>query len=220
MDFTPRREDLLQDSFSLQRLVAARAKLPLNEISHAIPPEGVQVADFAAHFEGRTTGEERFKNLMIRARAVADLNVVELVLRRRRRPTAQEIRAAFPPQGFSPIDIIHLFNWMNLSDEDQSQIAQLMSKISVMNPSTKTFYLKGPLTAEEIVEAIPAEGITPPELCQKLEARIPDSEHYLDFMGILSDVAAWDVESQMIVLGHANVVSEPTVRERAGSHLS
>lgn len=129
------------------------------------------------------------------------------MLRRRLRPTPQEIRAAIPPEGIRLAEFVELIGWRDTSDETKSQIFRLLAQISVGNLSTMTIHLKGPLTAREIVAAIPVEGITPPELCQKLEARIQDSEEYLEFMMILSDVAVWDVESQRIVISDANNVS-------------
>jgi hypothetical protein len=181
----------------------------LDEMYRAIPPEGVEVVQFAAWFNRRTSGDEKFKTLMLLARTVATLDVENSVLLRQVRPTEKEIRDAIPPEGIEFERLLDLVGYTQLSSDNQDRVARFLDQIATPDLATWRIRLKGRLTLEEILAAIPDDGITPAGLYQKFEARFAsDDQEFYQFYKNLSKVAIWDVQNGNYIRGNLPMKSD------------
>jgi hypothetical protein len=193
----------------------------LDELYQAIPPQGIAIVDFAAKFKGRISEEEEsFKTLLRLVRTVANLDFETMSISRKIRPTKREIRAAIPPEGISFDDFISLFCWLQLPEDSTHHVSRFLDQIATPDLGTSTLHLKGELTAEEVVDAIPPEGITYPQLYLKFEERMATHpEDCGNIVSILSRVAVWDVPNMRLyvrddaIAGDANQM----MVERKGS---
>jgi hypothetical protein len=172
----------------------------LDEIYQAIPPQGIAIVDFAAKFKGRISEEEEsFKTLLRLVRTVANLDFETMSISRKIRPTKREIRAAIPPEGISFEDFISLFVWLQLPEDNMHNVSRFLEQIATPDVKTSTIRLKGELTAEEVVDAIPPDGITYPQLYLKFEERMAaHPEDHGNLISILSRVAVWDVPNMRL----------------------
>lgn len=144
---------------------AAPQPLPtLEEIHRAIPPTGIKISDFTALFEARTPAEESFRTLLLLASVVARFDYNEMIMWPKSRPTREEARAAIKENGIRFEEFMELFGWNNLSEEKRELISYCLDQIALPDMATRTIRLRGSLTAEELLAAIPDEGITKSEL--------------------------------------------------------
>jgi len=170
---------------------AAPQPLPtLEEIHRAIPPTGIRTSDFTALFEARMPAEESFRTLLLLASAVARFDCNEMIMWPKSRPTKEEIRATIKENGIRFEEFMELFGWNDLSEEKRELISYCLDQIALPDMATRTVRLRGNLTAEEMLAAIPDEGITKSELELKIkELRNPTPEEFWKAMKILSEVA-------------------------------
>ena len=170
---------------------AAPQPLPtLEEIHRAIPPTGIKISDFTALFEARMPAEESFRTLLLLASAVARFDCNEMIMWPKSRPTKEEIRAAIKDNGIRFEESMELFGWNGLSEEKRELISYCLDQIAMPDMATRTIRLRGSLTAEEMIAAIPDEGITKSGLELKIkELRNPTPEEFWKAMKILSEVA-------------------------------
>lgn len=170
---------------------AAPQPLPtLQEIHRAIPPTGIKISDFTALFEARMPAEESFRTLLLLASVVARFDCNEMIMWPKSRPTREQVRAAIKENGIRFEEFMELFGWNDLSEEKRELISYCLNQIALPDMATRTIRLRGSLTAEEMLAAIPDEGITKSELELKIrELRNPTPEEFWKAMKILSEVA-------------------------------
>jgi hypothetical protein len=175
-----------------------------DEIYQAIPPQGITIVDFAAQFNGRISMEEEgFRTLIRLVSTVATIDVETMSIWPKFRPTRKEVRDAVPPEGVTFNDFTSRFNWFNLPEDMRQRISKYLELIATPDAETSTIRLLGVITLEEVVAAIPSEGITGIELRDKFLERFKTrAENYPTFMRILGQVAAWDPRDHMRLFLH------------------
>jgi hypothetical protein len=143
-----------------------------DEIYQAIPPQGITIVDFAAQFDGRISMEEESFKILIRLVSTVG--------------------------SISFDDFTRRFNWFNLPEDMRQRISKYLELIATPDAETSTIRLLGVITLEEVVAAIPSEGITGTELRDKFLERFKTrAENYPTFMRILGQVADWDPRDHM-----------------------
>jgi hypothetical protein len=172
----------------------------LDEIYQAIPPQGIKIVDFAARFKGRISEqEESFKTLLRLVRTVATLDFETMSIWPKFRPMKKEIRAAIPPEGITFDDFVSRFNWRQIPEDSMQHIFRFLGQIATQDVETSVIRLKGRLTPEEVIAAMPREGITQHEMYLKFEERIETHpEDHWNLISILSRVAVWDVRNRRL----------------------
>lgn len=180
------------------------APLKLEEISDAIPPHGITIADLAAKFKSRLGGEEAFKSLVSMVQKVANIDMQTTVCRLKDRPTNAEILAAIPAEGI-PLPELETM-WQGKPMSTVERIARLLSRIVTcrLGDDSDTIFLRGSLTVAEVARAIPVEGTTPSALILKFDERFKASgdyaAEYMHLLEILSEIAEWEEHSHILVL--------------------
>ena len=179
---------------------AAPQPLPtLEEIHRAIPPTGIKISDFTEIFKARMPAEDSFRTLLLLANAVARFDNNLMMMWPKSRPTKEEVRAAIKENGIRFEEFVELFGWNDLPEEKRKLIAYCLDQIALPDMAARTIRLRGSLTAEEMIAAIPDEGITKSELELRIkELRNPTPEEFWKAMKILSQVAVWDVFTEKI----------------------
>jgi hypothetical protein len=193
------------DSHTTPLLLPPPKSLPsltLDEIYQAIPPQGIKIIDFAAKFLGRISEEEEsFKTLLRLVRTVGTLDLETMSISPRLRPTKKEIRAAIPPEGITFGDFVSRFNWLQVPEVSMQHVLRFLGQIATPDVETSIIRLKGRLTPEEVIDAIPREGITQHEMYLKFKERIEThAEDHRNLISILSRVAEWDVRNRRLYL--------------------
>lgn len=179
---------------------AAPQPLPtLDEIHRAIPLNGIKISDFTELFRARMPAEESFRTLLLLANAVARFDCNMMMMWPKSRPTEEEVRAAIKQNSILFEEFVELFGWNELSEEKRKDVSLCLDQIAMPDTATRTIRLRGSLTAEKMIAAIPDEGITKPELELKIkELRNPTPGEFWKAMKILSEVAVWDVFTEKI----------------------
>jgi hypothetical protein len=178
----------------------------LDEIYQAIAPQGIKIVDFAARFKGRISEEEEsFKTLLRLVRTVATLDFETMSIWPKFRPTKKEIRAAIPPEGITFGDFVSQFNWFQVLEDSMQHLTRFLGELATRDVETSIIRLKGRLTAEEVVAAIPREGIAQHEMYLKFGERIETHpEDHWNLISILSRVAVWDVRKRRLYVRNAD----------------
>ena len=94
---------------------------------------------------------------------------------------------------------MELFGWNNMPLKTRERVASCLNQIAMPDEATRTIRLRGSLTAEELIAAIPDEGITKDELGRKIK-QFTNGNHgeFWRAFKILSQVVVWDVFTEKI----------------------
>ena len=183
--------------------IAIRLLPTLDEIHRAIPTTGIKISDFTELFRARMPAEESFRTLLLLSSAVARFDSNLMMMWPKFRPTKEEIRAAIKQNGIHFEEFVDLFGWNEMPEEKRKLVAYYLDQIALPDMATGTIRLRGSLTAEEVIAAIPDEGITMRELALKVKA-FTNPDELWKAMRILSQVAVWDVFIEKIFRRDAN----------------
>lgn len=181
-------------------MAANNTSLPtLDEIYRAIAPDGIDICDFLELFRARMPAEESFKTLLLLASAVARVDTSHLMLWPKPRPSKEEVRAALKQKGIHFEEYVELFGWNDMTETKRERVSCYLDQIAVPEMATQTIQLRGSVTAEEMIAAIPDEGITKDELHGKIK-QFTNGNHgdFWRAFKILSQVAVWDVFTEKI----------------------
>jgi hypothetical protein len=180
-------------------MAANNTSLPtLDEIHCAITANGIKISDFTELFRARMPAEESFRKLFLLASAVARFDPGLSMMWPKSRPSKKEIRAAIE-NGTSFEEFVELFGWTDRPQETRERVACYLDQIAVPDMATQTIRPRGNLTAEEMIAAIPDDGITKCELESTVKQLTdPTPEAFWKAIEILSQVAVWDVFTEKI----------------------
>ena len=138
------------------------------------------------------------------ARTVAYICPLSFVLFRKARPTNEELYAAIGEEGLSVRDFMSVFHWNEISEARRRMITEYLDMVAYPHVETGRIIFRR-LTVEEIISAIPREGITMDALLRRFEpvlkpyGMIRPGETWRLFKN-LSYVAEWDVFTEKLYL--------------------
>ena len=149
----------------------SQSPFTVDTVLNAIPLHGITVAGLALKFSQWVSTEEGFEHLMFLAKRVALLDVDTITWFRKNMPTTAEVLLAIPREGINLDCFMIKFSWPELPHAARRRIVLVLDRIARLDERTMDVRLRGRLTVQDVIDAIPNEGTTLEKVFHKFKTR-------------------------------------------------